>query len=293
MISQSALFKAAIATVLFASVPACVRLVHLDSYALGIARLVMATVGMYAILAVRRGSSWREFVAEVRREWVVLVAVGVFFGLHWLFYFLGIKKTSASLGTLGFSTFGAQLPLLGWACGFGRPTGGAMAGVVLATLGTWLCLPVDGWQGADANGMLIAVLSGTFYAFLPLLHQRHARLDHEIRTWAQFAFALPVFLPFAPAAVWSWTLRDIVLVLHMGLIVTLVGHYLWVQATTELPIQLTSVLSYLQLPVTLAMNFLLIREGMTVRMMWGAALIVAANALALGVQREGEVEEPL
>ena len=32
---------------------------------------------------------------------------------------------------------------------------------------------------------------------------------------------------------------------------------------------------------------------MTVRMMVGAALIVAANVLALGQQREGEVEEPL
>jgi drug/metabolite transporter (DMT)-like permease len=229
----------------------------------------------------------------VRREWIVFVAVGVFFGLHWLFYFLGIKQASASIGTLGFCTFGAQLPLLGWACGFGRPSLGAMAGVAMALVGTWLCLPNDAWRSADAAGLLIAVLSGTFYAVLPLLHQRHARLDHEIRTWAQFLFALPVFLPLAPLATWSWTLTDVLLVLHMGLIVTLVGHYLWVQATTELPIQITSVLSYLQLPVTLAMNYLLIHERMTANMLLGAGLIVAANALALGVRPRIDVEEPM
>jgi drug/metabolite transporter (DMT)-like permease len=289
---QSALVKAAIATVLFGSVPACVRLVKLDSVALGIARLSLAAVGMSAIMVLVRRSSWAAFRAEVRREWLVLVAVGVSFGFHWLFYFLSIKHASAAIGTLGFCTYGAQLPLLGWACGFGRPTAAEGLGIVLALVGTWLCLPAEGWQGADGWGLLIGVLSGTAYAVLPLLHQRHARMDHEIRTWAQFLFALPVFLPLAGQAQWSWTGRDMLLVLHMGLLVTLVGHYLWVQVTTELPIQVTSVISYLQMPVTLAMNYLLIGEQLSGRMMAGAGLIVAANALALGVRSRVAEETP-
>jgi drug/metabolite transporter (DMT)-like permease len=209
-----------------------------------------------------------------------------------LFYFLSIKQGSASIGTLGFSTYGAQLPLLGWACGFGRPMAIEALGIVLAMVGTWLCLPPDAWQGAAGSGLLIGVLSGTTYAVLPLLHQRHARMNHDIRTWAQFLFALPVFVPLAGQAVWSWTTRDIVLVLHMGLLVTLVGHYLWVQVTTELPIQATSVISYLQLPVTLAMNYALIGEELSGRMTAGAALIVVANALALGMRSRAAAELP-
>jgi drug/metabolite transporter (DMT)-like permease len=49
-----------------------------------------------------------------------------------------------------------------------------------------------------------------------------------------------------------------------------------------LPIETTSILSYLQLPVTLAMNWLLVADEFTTPMLAGAALIVAANALALG-----------
>ena len=30
-----------------------------------------------------------------------------------------------------------------------------------------------------ALGLAIGILSGTLYAALPMLHQRHARLDHE------------------------------------------------------------------------------------------------------------------
>jgi drug/metabolite transporter (DMT)-like permease len=284
------LLSALTATVLFGSVPACIRLVNLDSIAIGIVRLVLGALGMAAIMACQRRSTLGAFWAELRREWWVLTAIGLLFGLHWLTYFLSIKHSSASIGTLGFSTYGAQLPLLGWALGFGRPTGRALFGVALAFVGTWLCLPshdwtqtwASAWQSNVAFGLAIGVASGTTYACLPLLHQRHAHMDHEIRTWAQFTLALPLFLPLAPWATWSLSIFDVLLMIHLGLVVTLIGHFLWVKATTELPIATTSVLSYLQLPVTLAMNWLLVAEALTLPMLAGAALIVLANVLALG-----------
>jgi drug/metabolite transporter (DMT)-like permease len=281
----------------FGSVPACIRLVELDSIAIGIVRLTLGAVGMAVVMTAQRRSTLWGFFAELRREWWVLVAIGLLFGLHWLTYFLSIKWATASIGTLGFSTYGAQLPLLGWLCGFGRPKRAALVGVALAFVGTWLCLPAaegagaegagvaswsEVWRSGVAIGLAIGVLSGTTYAFLPLLHQRHARMDHEIRTWAQFALALPLFLPLAPWATWSFSLDDLFLMLHLGLVVTLIGHLLWVKATTELPIETTSVLSYLQLPVTLVMNWLLVKDQFTAPMLAGATLIVAANALALG-----------
>ena len=214
-ISRSALISALVATVLFGSVPAAIRLIELDSIALGIVRLVLGTVGMGVFMTLQRRSSLGAFWAEVRREWWVIVAMGLLFGLHWLTYFLSIKWSSASIGTLGFSTYGAQLPLLGWAFGFGRPSRAALVGAALALVGTWLCLPaVDWstlWSSSDAIGLAIGVVSGTSYAFLPLLHQRHAHMDHEIRTWAQFALALPVFVPLAPWATWSFTGLDLAL----------------------------------------------------------------------------------
>ena len=106
------------ATVLFGSVPASIRLVGLDSIALGIVRLVLGTVGMAVIIALQRRSTLGEFFALLRREWWALLAMGLMFGLHWLTYFLSIKLGGASIGTLGLSTYGAQLPLLGWALRF-------------------------------------------------------------------------------------------------------------------------------------------------------------------------------
>jgi drug/metabolite transporter (DMT)-like permease len=298
--SRSALITALTAIVVFGSVPACIRLTHLDSISIGILRLLLGALGMGAIMVAQRRSTIAAFWAEVRREWWPLVAMGILFGLHWLTYFIAIKQASASIGTLGFSTYGAQLPLLGWAFGFGRPSRAALVGAALAFVGTWLCLPSldwttlwgNVWSNNNAIGLAIGVLSGTTYAFLPLLHQRYSHMDHPIRTWAQFALALPVFLPLAPWGTWSMNAVDVLLMIYLGLVVTLLGHFLWVIASTELPIETTSLLSYLQLPMTLALNWLLISESISLSMFAGATLIVLANVLALGWRNKAAEELP-
>ncbi|HYO24147.1 MAG TPA: DMT family transporter [Lacipirellulaceae bacterium] len=274
------LLKALIATVMFASAPACIRLVAMDSYALGVWRLSLAAVGMTILLRMQ-GRTIPTLAAQVRRDWPVLLAVGLFFGLHWLTFFQSIKLASASIGALAFSTCGVQIPLLGWVMGLGRPSAAAMAGVALAMGGSLLCLPESKPGDNQALGMAIGILSGTFYAVLPVLHQRHARLDNELRTWAQFALALPVFLVTAPGADWTLPLRDLWLVLYLGVAVNLIGHYLWVQISTELSLPAVSALGYAQLPTSLALNALVIGDAMTVEMLLGATLIVAGNVLAL------------
>jgi drug/metabolite transporter (DMT)-like permease len=241
------------------------------------------------MMAQRRSAA--AVLAEVRRHWRILTAVGVCFGLHWLAYFQSIKIANASIGALGFSTCGVQLPLLGWLFGFGRPSGSALAGVVLAMIGSILAAPEYTAQGGEALGMAIGVLSGTLYAALPMLHQRHAHLDHELRTWAQFAFALPVFLLTAPLANWApISTLDFLIIIHLGLVVNLIAHYLWVQVSTELPLTWTSALGYLQLPASLAFNVVFTDERLAAATLAGAACIIAGNILALGTTKQPPIE---
>jgi drug/metabolite transporter (DMT)-like permease len=246
------------------------------------------------IWAQRRSPAF--IITEVRRHWRILTAVGVSFGLHWLTYFQSIKIANASIGSLGFSTCGVQLPLLGWLFGFGRPSAAALVGVALAMIGSVLCIPDYSAAEGLALGMAIGILSGTLYAVLPLLHQRHAHLDNELRTWAQFVFALPVFLLTAPMADWSpISMRDFWLIIHLGLVVNLIGHYLWVQVATELPLSWTSALGYLQLPASLVFNYALVGEQFTSSMLVGAGCIIVGNALALNTSRRRadiELEPP-
>jgi drug/metabolite transporter (DMT)-like permease len=85
----------------------------------------------------------------------------------------------------------------------------------------------------------------------------------------------------APVAKWTLAPGDIWVILYLSLVVNLIGHYLWVQMSTELPLSTVSVLGYVQLPTTLAINALFADDKLTASMLAGAALIVAGNVLAL------------
>lgn len=286
---RTALLKALASIAIFATVPASIGAIGGEHpprgmiIALGIIRLSLSIVGMSAMFALRR-DAWQQTAADFRRDWRGLVAIGAMFGFHWLTYFFAIKAGSPSMSELGFSTFGAQLPLLGWAFGFGRPKGAAFAGIALALVGSCLCASDVELGSGPALSLLVGVISGTFYAAVPLLNQRYAESDAQLRTWAQFTFALPLFLCLSGSAQWSFTPKEWLLVLHLSLVVTLIGHYLWVQATTVLPLAITGVVAYLQLPLSLTVNYFAINVPVTRAMVAGAACIVAANLLTVGMR---------
>jgi drug/metabolite transporter (DMT)-like permease len=293
---RTALLKALAAIAIFATVPASIGAIGGDSpprgmiIALGIVRLSLSIVGMTAMLALR-SNAWTQTVTDFRRDLRGLVAIGAMFGFHWLTYFFAIKAGSPSMSELGFSTFGAQLPLLGWLFGFGRPNAATFAGMALALFGSWLCLRGVNLESGHATSLLVGIISGTFYAAVPLLNQRYSESDAQLRTWAQFMFALPLFLCLSGSAEWSFTPREWLLVLHLSLVVTLIGHYLWVQATTVLPLAVTGVVAYLQLPLSLSVNYFAIDVKVTRGMIAGAACIVAANLLTVGLRARREKPE--
>ena len=287
------LAKALAALLVFGSAAPSVRAVSLDAYALGVVRLAAAAVVIGAVLVVRGELSPQAVSRWPWKTWRVFLSIGVMFGLHWLTYFLGIKWASASIGAIGFTTFGVQLPLMGWLFGFGRPTGMMWAAFLMGLVGAAMCLPDWNLRGDVMPGLALAVLSGTLYAALPLLHQRHSDLSHGLRTWAQFTFAIPVFLVVLPLARWEFQLRDVPWLIHLALVITLAGHYLWVQATTELPVQITAVLAYLVLPIAMFMAWLIVGEKITPPMIAGATLVVAGNVLVMHHHRAAARAEPV
>ena len=91
---RAALIYAFVATLFFGSVPSCIRAVSLSTVPLGIARLVLASVGMTVWILLTRRSLFRSENWRCRRTWMAMLAPGAAFALHWLCYFQGIKLAS-------------------------------------------------------------------------------------------------------------------------------------------------------------------------------------------------------
>ena len=281
MNSRKALLIALFAVLLFSSAPVCVRIVHLDSISLGIVRLGLASLGMTTLLAFR----WSETRSSLRlwnwRTTRALLLLGIAFGIHWLLLFLSIKIASAAIGAIGFSTYGIHLMVLGWLLGRGRVTAIDLAGLSLACLGTCMLVPEFSFRNDHTLGLVIGIISGLASAFLPLLHQHYSDIDSNLRAWGQFTFAGIVFVCGLPWASWEFESSEWPMLLYISLGVAFVGHGLWVHAVTALSTTTTSILSYLYLPLSLIVSFLVLGENLSGRALLGVSLVLVANGLVL------------
>ncbi len=276
-----ALLRALVATLFFCSAPACVRAVEMNAYTLGVARLGMASLGVFAVLLWQRKLSVSQIAQWPARTWQAMLSVGLMFGLHWLLFFVSIKWASASIGAIGMSTYGIQLLVLGWVLGFGRVTPIDVVGFFFAVTGTILLVPKFDLANQQTLGLVMAIASGTAAATLPLLHQKFSDVDNNLRTWGQFTFGIPVFCLFFPELNWDVPSSDWLPVLYLGFGIALVGHALWIQATTALSTTVTGILAYVYLPGSLLFSYLTIGERLTGIMLLGTACVLVANALVL------------
>jgi drug/metabolite transporter (DMT)-like permease len=271
---------AAIALLLFGCIPMVVRGVAANAYTIGIVRLAVATFGLVSLMAVRG-----ELRRVPPRDLLRLALIGLLFFGHWLTLFLGIKASSASIGAIGLSTYGAHLLILGAIFGAHvRPAD--VVAVLTAIAGAVLVVPSF---DANAVGMILTSSSALLYASLPLLHQRWSHIDTRTRALGQFSFAFLFFLFFLPKAEWTLGARDWAGLLFLAVGVTLIGHSLWVSVTTRLTPSATSILYYANIPIAIALSTLALGERLTPRMVLGAALIIGAGVLGLISRRAANV----
>jgi drug/metabolite transporter (DMT)-like permease len=279
-------FLAIFVVLIFSSTPSAVKAVGVDAVTLGLLRLCIACTGMTSILVWQRKLTCRQILQWDRRTWVAMSATGVAFGIHWLLFMSSIKIANAAIGAIGFSTYGLHLLVLGWLLGFSKVTLFDLAGIVLACIGTYLLIPEFNLDNHVTLGLIVGILGGLAAAVLPLIHQANAGIDVGLRAWGQFTFAIPVFLLCWNQMQWEITPRDIPLIFYLGLGVALIGHGLWVHVTTQLSTTTVSILSYLYLPISLLVGYLILgdSERLSGRTLAGTILVLIANALVLWSQ---------
>jgi drug/metabolite transporter (DMT)-like permease len=268
--------EAAIALFFFGCIAVVVKFVSANAITIGIARLAITVVILLPTLAITRRLKGISS-ADIRQ----LAVMGVFFALHWLAFFFGIKIGSASIATVGLSTYGVHLVVLGWFFNRSKVTGIDLLVLALAVAGNILVIPEFSIHNEGVIGLGLGVLSGFFYAFLPILQQRNAHLPALTRALGQFVFGLVVFLLLWPLSNWDLSAHDWLGLLFLGIMCTLVSHTLWVRVTTMLSTKTTSVIYYLYIPVSLALSVVVLGEHVNFAMVVGAGLIIAANVIGV------------
>jgi drug/metabolite transporter (DMT)-like permease len=128
---------------------------------------------------------------------------------------------------------------------------------------------------------MLSIISGLFFAFLPILHQKNRHLSNNIRSFGQYIFALPLFFIFIGQFEFGWQPADIYSLLYLGIFGTFLAHSFWINVTTKLPTTFTSLIFYIVIPFTMMLSYFWLNEPMNTEKIAGAFLIILANMIGI------------
>lgn len=275
--------EAAVTLILMAGVPVFIKFTSATPLTIGLFRLSVATA--LFVLFLRPAKRLVQF----RKSMVFpLILIGALFAIHWITYFLSIKKSTASVGLLGMSTYGIHLIFLGWIIGKNTPNWFDFVALILALTGTYFIVPEFSLANNITFGILLGILSGFCFAMLPILHQHYHFIPERLRVFGQFFFAWIVFSFFIPWTNWELTSVDWWSLLYLAVPGTFIAHTLWVRVTTRISTIISSLIFYLIIPMTMLISHFWLKEPMPVEKVAAAILIVGGNIISMAGKIKGK-----
>jgi drug/metabolite transporter (DMT)-like permease len=250
-------------------------------------RTVVASAALAALLRLLRqpsgGFEWR------------LAAGGAVLALHWIAFFRAVQMSSVAVGLLGFASF-PLFVLIAEAIFLRRRLHVAdWVTVTLVTAGLLLLVQEFRIENRVVQGLIWGVVSGLMFALLAVGNRALAsrRSATGIALW-QNACAAACLLPgFALDPVLP-SLRDLALLIVLGVACTALAHTLFIRSMRVLSAHTASVVTALEPVYGMVLAFGLLGETPGWRTLIGAALIVGAALRA--TSRAGlvyeRVEEP-
>lgn len=236
-------------------------------------RTAVAAAALGAALALRDE-------APGRVEWR-LAANGAILAVHWVAFFQAIQVATVAIGLLGFATFPLFVLLLEAPLLRRQFRASQWLTAALVALGLCLLVPEFHVENRTVQGLLWGVVSGFTFALLAVCNRALAarRPADEIAFW-QNACAAVCLLPlvaFEPA--WP-NLRDLALLLALGVLCTALAHTLFIHSMRGLSAHTASIVATLEPVYGIALAALLLGEYPAARTLAGATLIVGAALLA-------------
>lgn len=208
-----------------------------------------------------------------------LIGTGVVLALHWVAFFAAIQLGTVALGLLGFASFPLFVLVLErlWLGRHWSRREGICAGAV--ALGLTLLVPGFSMADLAVQSLLWGLLSGFTFALLAVLNRRMTERRSAVNVaLGQNLWAAVALLPLVVLTTSSFTpgLRDVALLLVLGVLCTALSHTLFIAALKHVSAATAAVVAALEPVYGIALAYGFLSEVPSLRTLCGGALIVGA-----------------
>jgi drug/metabolite transporter (DMT)-like permease len=236
-------------------------------------RVLVATLAFGVLLRLRP----LRRVRPTGRQRLGLWACGALLAFHWVTFFHAIQVSTVAVGLLAYSTAPVFVVLLEPLWFRERGSARALACALLCVGGVALIVPRWAPGSALFQGVLWGVLSGLGFAVLSLCNRALVRVHGAIRVALhQDAAAMVLLAPLLPFVWVPLGLREVALLVALGVFCTALAHALFIQAMALLAARVAAIAGTLEPVYGIALAWLLLGEVPAARTLAGGALILAA-----------------
>jgi len=257
---------------IFSLIPVAIKFTNANPMTIGFFRLLTASLLLSLF--------WNKkihFNAYKKKGFWKLLLIGIAFFSHWMTYTFSIKLAGPSICVLGMATYGVQLIFYGsYFLGY-KTTKKNIFCLLLILFGALIVVPSWSFQNQTTLGLLLALLSASFYSTIPILLQKSPEFSEATRIFFQFSIALVGYTFLIPMTDWRGLVsQDWYTLLFLGILGTFVAHTLWSRVVSKLPTTTTGIIYYTITPIAMILSGIILGEKLTFKQQVGGLIILGA-----------------
>lgn len=218
----------------------------------------------------------KDMKLKEKKHYLYLLMMGVILALHWSSFFKSIQVSTVAVGLLTFSTFPVFVTFLE---PFFFKEEIKLSDILIAVvtlLGVMLVIPTFELGNNITQGVIWGIVSGFTYAILSMLNRKFVK-DYSsfvIAFYEQF-IATIVLIPFYFLHRPVISLKDILLLVLLGVVFTGISHLLFINSLKNLKTQTAGIISSLEPVYGIIFAIFLLREIPTLREISGGIVILS------------------
>lgn len=268
---KKSLLSIHLAVLLFGLAGLFAKWVHLPAVIIVLGRVIFSSLSLFILLKVKKGS----IRLESRKDYVLMVTAGIVLAVHWTTFMQSIQTSTVAIGTLTFSTFPLFVTFLEPVLFHEKLRASSVVSAFIMLLGVLCIVPEFELGNAMTQGVVWGMICSFTYAVLSLLNRLFMeKYTSSVTAFYEQATASFVLLPTLFVLKPSVTVRDIVVLILLGVVFTAVAHTMYIEGLRHVKVQTAGIISGLESVYGIIAAFLFLGEKPGIKELIGGAVIL-------------------
>jgi drug/metabolite transporter (DMT)-like permease len=273
------LFAIHFVAILFGATGIFGAIIHADAWLITWGRAFFAVLTLVALnrMFSTLGSKPLHSFVSWRVHPGAFLLSGAMLAVHWVTFFYSVKIGGIAVATLGFASFPAFITLIEALLLREKVGRAEWLRLLLVSLGLVLITPSFEWSDQGTEGLVWGILSGAAFGVLAVLNRRKLRHVNAFQVAGiQNALVFLFLLPWAIPSLRQVSVTDWLLIGALGVICTGLAHWLFVSSLRQLPARTAGLVVASEPLYAILFAWMLFDQVPSGRMLFGAAVMMAA-----------------